>query len=165
MSVEAWLGLLLAELVMMVGAFGSLLPFIPSTPLVFLAALGHKLYFGDESVSMMVMVMLGCATLLSLVVDHAAGLIGARKLGATWRGVLGAVIGGGIGIFIGPWGILIGPFAGALALELSGGRGLGEASKAGAGALLGVMAGTLGKFACALGMAGLFAGNLIIRSW
>jgi uncharacterized protein len=163
MTAEQILGLFIAEGVMVVGAIGSLLPAIPSTPIVFLAALGHKIYFGENSISYLVLAILGMVTLFSVVMDYIASLVGARKLGATWRGVAGALVGGVLGLFIGPWGILIGPFGGALAFEMLGGRQLDEASKAGFGALLGIIAGTLGKFICAIGMASLFLANIMWR--
>ncbi|HMO65048.1 MAG TPA: DUF456 domain-containing protein, partial [Verrucomicrobiota bacterium] len=73
--------------------------------------------------------------------------------------------GGLAGLFFGPVGILVGPFAGAVAGELSGGRKLVPSTKAGAGAALGVLAGTAGKLACGLAMTGLFAGDLLWRAW
>lgn len=150
---------------MVVGAIGALVPAIPSTPVVFLAALGHKIYFGDNSISYLVLAILGMVTLFSVLMDYIASLVGARKLGATWKGVVGALVGGIFGIFLGPWGILIGPFGGALAFEMLGGQQFEEASKAGFGALIGIVAGTLGKFICAIGMASLFAANIMWRAF
>jgi uncharacterized protein YqgC (DUF456 family) len=48
---------------------------------------------------------------------------------------------------------------------MMGGRQFEEASKAGFGALLGIVAGTLGKFICAIVMASLFAANIIWRAF
>ena len=165
MTTQEIIGFIIAEGFMVIGAFGSMLPAIPSTPVVFLAALGHKIYFGDNSISYLILAILGAITLFSLVMDYIASLVGARKLGATWRGVAGALIGGILGLFLGPWGILIGPFIGALTFEMMGGRQFEEASKAGFGALLGIVAGTLGKFICAIAMASLFAANIIWRAF
>ena len=165
MTTQEIIGFIIAEGFMVIGAFGSMLPAIPSTPVVFLAALGHKIYFGDHSISYLILAILGAITLFSLVMDYAASLVGARKLGATWRGVAGALVGGILGLFLGPWGILIGPFIGALTFEMMGGRHLEEASKAGFGALLGIVAGTLGKFTCAIAMASLFAANILWRAF
>ncbi|MBT3597979.1 MAG: DUF456 family protein [Verrucomicrobia bacterium] len=165
MTTQEIIGFIIAEGFMVIGAVGSMLPAIPSTPVVFLAALGHKIYFGDNSISYLILAILGIITLFSLVMDYIASLVGARKLGATWRGVAGALIGGILGLFLGPWGILIGPFIGALTFEMMGGRQFEEASKAGFGALLGIVAGTLGKFICAIAMASLFAANIIWRAF
>jgi uncharacterized protein YqgC (DUF456 family) len=165
MTTQEIIGFIIAEGFMVIGAVGSMLPAIPSTPVVFLAALGHKIYFGDNSISYLILAILGVITLFSLIMDYIASLVGARKLGATWRGVAGALIGGILGLFLGPWGILIGPFIGALTFEMMGGRQFEEASKAGFGALLGIVAGTLGKFICAIAMASLFAANVIWRAF
>lgn len=165
MTTQEIIGFIIAEGFMVIGAVGSMLPAIPSTPVVFLAALGHKIYFGDNSISYLILAILGIITLFSLIMDYIASLVGARKLGATWRGVAGALIGGILGLFLGPWGILIGPFIGALTFEMMGGRQFEEASKAGFGALLGIVAGTLGKFICAIAMASLFAANIIWRAF
>ena len=165
MTTQEIIGFIIAEGFMVIGAVGSMLPAIPSTPVVFLAALGHKIYFGDNSISYLILAILGAITLFSLVMDYIASLVGARKLGATWRGVGGALIGGILGLFLGPWGILIGPFIGALTFEMMGGRQFEEASKAGFGALLGIVAGTLGKFISAIAMASLFAANIIWRAF
>ena len=44
-----------------------------------------------------------------------------------------------------PWGIIFGPFIGAIAGELLGGRDLPHAIKAGIGSLIGFLLGTLLK--------------------
>jgi uncharacterized protein len=164
-TTEQIVGLSLALLVMFVGLAGSVLPGIPSTPLVMLAAIGHRLYFGQASVGNGGLVILGGLMVLSLVMDYVASMLGAKKLGATWRGVLGAVVGALVGFFFGPVGIILGPFLGAMALEMAGGREWKEASRAGLGAVLGLFVGAIGKLACCAAMMGLFATNVIVRSW
>src|SRR4051794_19671869 len=148
---------------MSVGVIGSVLPGVPSTPLVLLAAIGHKLYFGDGSVGWVVMSLLAGVTVLSLAMDSLASIYGAKRLGATWRGATGAMIGGLIGLFFNLPGILLGPFLGALAFEMAGGRKLKESSRAGVGATLGLLAGALGKVFCCLAMMALFAADVIYR--
>jgi len=149
---------------MCVGLAGSILPGIPSTPLVMAAAIGHRLYFGQASVGNWGLVILGVLMVLSLVMDYLASMAGAKKLGATWRGILGAVVGGLIGIFVGPLGILLGPFLGALVFEMVGGRQWKDATRAGIGAVLGLFVGAIGKLACCVAMMGLFAAGVIYES-
>ena len=165
MSMEETIGLLLALLVMGVGVVGSVLPGLPGPPLVLGAAVVHRLYFGPSGASNLVLGLLVGLMLLSLALDYTASLVGARKLGATWRGVLGAGIGALLGLFAGPVGILVGPFLGATALEMTGGRELKAASKAGLGAFLGLLAGVVGKVACCVAMIGLFTVNVAVRSF
>lgn len=50
-----------------------------------------------------------------------------------------------MGVFFLPLGIIIGPFIGAIAGELLGGRGLSQAMKAGLGSLVGFLLGTVVK--------------------
>ena len=163
MAPEQIIGLALTLLVMAVGVAGSVLPGIPGTPLVLAAALIHKWIFGAASADWPVIVVLTGIMVLSVVMDLAATLFGAKKLGATWKGILGAVIGVGVGLFFGVPGIIVGPFVGAVTLEMLGGRGWRAATKAGTGALIGLLVGTLGKFACAVAMMGLFAVEVVAR--
>jgi uncharacterized protein len=164
MSMDQWLGLIMALAVMAIGLVGSVLPGLPGTPLVLIAAVGHRLYFGTDSVNNLVLILLVLLTLLSLGLDYFASVLGARKLGATWKGIVGAVIGALVGLFFGLPGILLGPFLGATAFELVGGREFAPSARAGVGATLGLVIGAAGKLACCVAMMGLFVANVISRS-
>jgi uncharacterized protein YqgC (DUF456 family) len=124
----------------------------------------HRLYFGETGPGWFVLTMLLGFTLLSIVMDYLASLYGAKKLGATWRGLWGAVAGGLIGLFFNLPGILLGPFVGATVFELSGGRDWKEASRAGLGATIGLLAGAVGKVCVCLLMMIIFTVNVIYRS-
>jgi hypothetical protein len=157
-------GLLLALVIMGIGVAGSVLPVIPSTPLVVAGALAHRIYFGDSSASNLVLGLMIGLMLLSLVMDHLASMLGARKLGATWRGVVGAVVGGLVGLFFSLPGIILGPFLGAGLFELMGGRPWPEATRAGFGAVVGLLLGTAGKIACCIAMMLMFTVSVLLRS-
>jgi uncharacterized protein YqgC (DUF456 family) len=163
MTTEQIIGLIIALLLMGLGVLGSILPGLPSTPLVLGAALIHKLYFGPTGAAWWVIILLVVFTLLSLVLDYVASVYGAKRLGATWRGAVGALVGGVMGLFFGLPGILLGPFLGATLAEMAGGREWKPASKAGVGALIGLAAGAVGKVACCGLMVVLFAWNVIYR--
>lgn len=164
MSFEQIAGLGLALLVMGVGFAGCLLPGIPGPPLILAAAVGHRLWFGEHSVSDLALGVLTGLMVAALALDYLATVLGARRLGATWRGVTGALLGAGAGLFFGPPGVVVGPFVGATLGEWLGGRQLGEASRAGLGAVLGLLAGAAGKVACAAAMIGLFVVNVVWRT-
>lgn len=165
MSTEQIIGLLLALLLMGVGCLGSILPGIPSTPLVLIAAIGHKLYFKETGVGWFVMTVLVLITALALVMDYLATLYGAKQFGATKKGMAGAIVGGLVGLFFNLPGILLGPFIGAALFEMMGGREWKPALKAGVGATLGLFAGAVGKVFCCGAMMLLFAVNVLWRSW
>jgi hypothetical protein len=158
------IGLTVTLLVMLVGLAGSIVPVLPGPPLVLIAALGHRLWFGQHSASGLVLLSLTVLTLASLLLDYFASMYGAKRFGATWRGVLGAFIGGLIGLFFSIPGIIIGPFLGALVFELLGGYEFDKASRAGLGATLGVFAGVIGKCIVSVVMIGVFTVDVIVRS-
>lgn len=164
MTIEQILGLGIALAIMFLGIAGSLLPGLPSTPLVMLGAVFHRIYFGEASVSGLVFVLLLLMTIFSLGIDYVASMVGAKKLGATWRGILGAVVGAVIGLFFSLPGVILGPFVGAIVFEMAGGREFNEAARAGVGALLGLLAGAVGKMACGVAMIALFSINVLTRS-
>jgi uncharacterized protein YqgC (DUF456 family) len=156
MTPEQILGLALALVVMIAGLIGSVIPGIPGSPLIVAAAVFHKICFANHSASWLVLVLLCLLMVLALLLDFIASTLGAKKFGATWKGILGAILGATVGLFFGFVGIFIGPFIGALAGEMMGGRGFEESTKAGAGALVGLLLGIVGKIACCVAMIGLF---------
>jgi len=155
------LGLVLTLLVMGVGLAGSVIPALPSTPLVLLAAVAHKLFFGTEGAGALVLGIMVVLTLVSLVLDQLVTAYGARRFGASWRGVLGAVVGGIVGMFIGLVGVLVGPFIGAALFELAGERSVKESSRAGWGATVGLLLAAAAKFACCVAMIALFVVDVV----
>jgi uncharacterized protein len=163
-STEEIIGLSLALLVMVVALGASIVPGMPGPVGVLVVATAHRLWFGHHSVSGLVLVCLALLTLFSVALDFLASLYGAKRFGATWRGLLGAFLGGVVGIFFSLPGIIIGPFIGAMLLELLGGYKLDKASRAGLGATLGVFVGVVAKcMICAL-MIAVFTVNVIFRS-
>lgn len=154
-----WLALALA--LMGVGLIGAVLPALPGTPLIFAIAVGHRLVVGPAGAPFWVLAVLGAMALLALAADYAASVYGAKTLGATRRGMIGAGLGGLVGLFFGPIGILVGPFVGAFGLELTAGREWRECAKAGAGALIGLFVGALGKLACSVAMILLFVASVL----
>jgi uncharacterized protein YqgC (DUF456 family) len=163
-SWEQVIGLSLALVLMLVGLIGSIVPGLPGAPLVLAVAIGHRWYFGVAGVNNFVLSVLVALTVVSVVFDFLATALGAKKFGATWRGALGAVIGGVIGLFFALPGVLLGPFLGATLLEMVGGREFKTAAKAGAGAMVGLLLGIVGKFSICVVMMILFATNVVLRS-
>jgi uncharacterized protein YqgC (DUF456 family) len=162
MNATELMAVVVALLVMLVGLLGCVLPALPGTPLIFAAALIHRLVIGETGPAWWVVIVLGILTLLSLGVDFAASSFGAKHLGATWRGAVGAALGAVFGLFWMPFGLILGPFIGAAALEMTGGRQWRQAGKAGIGAVLGLLAGTIGKVACSIAMIGLYLVHMLL---
>jgi uncharacterized protein len=157
-------GFSMALLVMCIGLLGTILPMIPGSPVVLVAAILHKLYFGPNGANIWVLVVLGALVLLSMVLEYLATSVGAKRLGGSWKGMSGAVVGAIVGLFFGLPGILLGPFIGAFLFELIGDYEYKRALRAGTGATLGLLVGAVGKFSVCVVMIALFSANVIYRS-
>jgi uncharacterized protein len=148
---------LLAALLVVAGIVGSILPAMPGLPLVF-GGLFLAAWVGEfQQVGWVTLSILGALTLLAMAVDLIASLLGTRRVGASGLAVIGAAVGTVVGLFFGIIGLLFGPFAGALIGELLSGRGLQQAARAGLGAWLGFIVGTVAKIGLAFSMLGVYA--------
>lgn len=147
----------LAVILVLVGIAGVILPALPGLPVVF-AGMLLAAWAGDfQQIGWVTLVVLGLLTLLSVGVDFFATLVGAKRVGASKKALLGAVLGTFAGLFFGPIGLFAGPFVGALLGELWHGREIGQAAKVGLGTWLGILLGTVLKLGLAFAMLGLFA--------
>lgn len=148
---------LLAALMVIAGIIGSIVPAMPGLPMVF-GGLLLAAWTGDfQQVGWVTLSVLGALTLLAMGIDLVASLLGTRRVGASGWAVLGAAVGTLVGLFFGIFGLLLGPFAGALLGELLAGKGMHQAARAGIGAWIGFVIGTLAKLALAFSMLGVFA--------
>ncbi len=152
----------LAIVLVLVGLAGIILPALPGLPLVFAGLLLAAWVDGFAHVHWGWLILLGTLTLIASVVDFVAGAFGAQRVGASKWAVWGATIGTLVGLLLGPWGLLIGPFAGAVGGELLyrrrlSGNDAGEAVKIGFATWLGLLFGVLLKLALAFAMIALFA--------
>ena len=148
----------LAVVLVLVGIAGVILPALPGLPLVFTGMLLAAWAGHFHKISWVTLVVLGLLTLLSLAVDFLATMMGAKRVGASRKALLGAVVGTFAGLFLGgPIGLFAGPFIGALLGELWHSRELAKATKVGLGTWLGILLGTVLKLGLAFAMLGLFA--------
>jgi len=90
------------------------------------------------------------------VIEFFLGAVGARRYGASKRGIIGGMIGALGGIFLGLPGIIFGPFIGAVLGELSAQRDLHAAGRAGLGTTIGLVIGSAAKLAIAFSMVCIF---------
>lgn len=152
--------LLIAGVLMLVGLVGTVLPAIPGLPLIFGGMLLAAWADGFQRIGIPMLVLLGVLTLLSIGIDLLATALGAKRVGASRKAIIGAVLGTFAGLFVfPPFGLFLGPFAGAVAGELLHMRGsaqLGHAARVGFGTWVGILVGVALKLTLALAMIGLF---------
>lgn len=156
----AWLLWLLALALILLGLAGIAVPALPGAPLLFIGLVVAAWAEDFQYVSTGGIVALGILTALAQLADILAGILGAKKFGASNQAMIGAGIGAFIGIFFGIPGIILGPFFGAVAGELMHIRELGAAGRAGIGATVGLLVGTVAKLVLAFMMIGVF---LVLR--
>lgn len=147
------LALILATSLIALGFLGTLLPILPGTVIAFAGIVVHKLLLGEASVSWEFVAIAFGITLLTLVIDAWCTWWGARRFGASWKGALGAVLGGLFGlIFFNLPGLILGPIAGAVLFEVLDNRSGPEAARAGAGTVVGALVAFILKIGLTTGM-------------
>ena len=146
-----------AALLIAIGFVGTILPAIPGVPLVFCGMLLAAWADHFAHVGTFTLFVLGTLTVLALGVDFIAGMLGAKRVGASRYAVIGAALGTLVGLFLGLFGLLLGPFVGALVGELIAGGTLRKATGVGVGAWLGFVLGAVVKLGVCFAMLGIFA--------
>ena len=161
----------LAVLLVVAGAAGTVLPALPGVPLIFVGVLLAAWAEDFQRIGGWTVAVLAVLTAIGVIVDYAAASLSARRAGASREGIVGAAIGTVAGIFTGFVGLLFMPFIGAMAGEwwaLRGRYGLStnagdlaangkRAFEVGFATWLGMMIGTAVKLALVFLMVGLFA--------
>lgn len=149
--------LIISLLLMAVGLLGTIFPVIPGAVLIFSAALIYAIFTKFAEIGVMTLVIFGVLAAISVVVDYVFGAVGAKKLGGSVFGIMGALAGALVGgIIFNIIGIVIGLFVGAIAGELITGKKLAHSGKVGAATVLGFLAGNMMKFLIGAAMIAVF---------
>jgi len=145
------LALVVFVLFLLVGLVGVVVPVLPGVPVAAVGAVLAAWMIGFHRFGWTPLLsILGLAVLAQLI-DLAGNWLGARVYGA---GRAGGVLGSLAGLlFFPPFGFLIGALVGAALFELAAGRPLEEALRAGVGAFVGALGGTVVKLLIVVAMA------------
>lgn len=138
------LWLVMGVILMLVGLAGCILPFLPGPPLCFLALLIQQLQSTPPYTTGFLLIWGGIAVVIT-VLDYVVPLYGTRRFGGTKYGMWGCAIGLLAGIWLGPLGLIVGPFAGAFVGEMIGKANSDHALRAAIGSFVGFLLGTLLK--------------------
>jgi uncharacterized protein len=127
-------------ILILLGIIGCLVPVLPGPPLSYAGLLLlHVSRFAEYSKN--VLFILAIVALVVTILDYIVPIWGTRRFGGSKYGVRGATVGLIIGLFLGPAGIILGPFIGAFVGELIFKDDVKYALRAGFGSLLGFLAG------------------------
>ena len=156
------IGIIIGALLILLGLAGCVLPVLPGPPLSFvglllLALINHFL----PPLTPTLIIVMAIITLAVTVAEYILPLVSAKRYGASKWGTWGSVLGMAIGIFFSPFGMLLGAFIGAVAVEWLVQKEKGRAIKAGWGVFIGSLVGTALK----LGASGMMVYYFIRGLW
>jgi hypothetical protein len=139
------------------GVAGLVLPVLPGAVLLVLGVMALAWAGNFAVVGWGTVAFAGAMGLAITAVDWAASVLGAKAFGASKWAVIGSAVGLVAGLFLGLPGIILGPPVGALAFEYAKDPNFERALKAGVGAFLGFLVGSVVKVTLAFVLVGVVA--------
>jgi uncharacterized protein YqgC (DUF456 family) len=152
----------LAALLVLAGLVGIVAPILPGGILLFAGIVVLAWADGFARIGWLPLTVCGVLLVLMGVADWTAAALGAKRVGGSRWGVVGAFVGMLAGLPFGLPGVLLGPFAGAALFEYLRDRDFQRAVKVGGGTTVGFLLGTAVKYALAAAMLGV---ALIAWAW
>lgn len=144
------------------GLVGVVIPVVPGAFVLLLAAVVFNL-LTPGWLSWWSIGGLAALAVLDQLADFAGTAVGTKWFGGTKWGIIGAIAGGLVGLFFGPFGLILGPVAGAVVFELAWAkRHPREAARSGLGAGVGFGLSMAGRLAVCLLMIGVVAVDLAL---
>jgi uncharacterized protein len=151
----------LSTVLILLGLAGIVLPALPGTLLVLAGIVLGAWIDGFTRVGWVAVGAVTVLALLAWLMDFVAGLLGAKRAGASRQALIGAALGTVVGIFMGLVGVLFMPLVGAAAGEYLALRNHRQAVRVGVATWLGLLAGMLAKFVLAFMMIGIYVVALL----
>ena len=143
------------------GIAGTVLPVLPGTVLV-LAGMVLGAWIDDFTrVGGFTLGLLVALTIVAWLMDYVAGLMGAKKAGASKLALVGAAIGTVAGLLMGIVGVLFMPLVGAAIGEYIARRDERRALHVGIATWIGLLIGMVAKVGIAFVMVGVFVAALL----
>lgn len=152
--------LIIGIILLISGLVGCIIPLIPGPPLSFVALLMLQLR-SEPPFSTWFLIIMAVIVIAVTIIDYLIPLWGTKRIGGTKYGMWGATIGLFLGIFFfPPWGIIIGPFAGAYIGEIINNQNSDKALISALGSFVGFLTGTLLKLVTSVVIAYFFIVNV-----
>lgn len=147
---------------MALGIAGAVLPVLPGAALVLAGTLLGAWIDDFTRVGGWTAGVLVALALLSWLLDYVAGVLGAKKVGASREALIGAAVGTVAGLLMGFVGVLVLPFVGAAAGEYLARRDHRAATRVGVATGLGLVVAMVAKVVIAFVMIGIFVVALLV---
>ena len=140
----------------LLGLAGTVLPLLPGTLLVWSGVLLGAWIDDFTRVGVSTVVIISILAALAWALDFVAGLMGAKRAGASGLALVGAAVGTVVGIFMGLVGVLFMPLVGAAVGEYWAQRDQQRAAKVAFATWVGLMLGMVAKVVLSFVMVGIF---------
>lgn len=144
------------------GVAGTVLPALPGTLFVLAGIVLGAWIDGFTRVGWPSVTVVAVLAVIAWVLDYVAGLMGAKKAGASKLALLGAAIGTVAGLLMGLVGVFFMPLVGAAIGEYLAQKDHGRAVKVGVATWVGIMLGMIAKVVIAFMMIGVFIVALLV---
>lgn len=139
-----WVWIIIGIILCIVGIAGILLPFLPGPPIAYVGVILQQLRDPNPFTSKFLWIWAGIVV-LTIVLDYFIPIWGTKKFGGTKYGVWGCTIGFLAAFWMGPWGVIIGPLAGAFIGEYLANQHSQQAFKSALGSFTGFLLGSFLK--------------------
>jgi len=140
----------------LLGLLGTVLPLLPGTLLVWGGVLLGAWIDDFTRVGVGTVIVVSVLAVLAWALDFVAGLLGARRAGASKQALVGAALGTVLGLFMGLVGVLFMPLVGAAVGEYWAQKNQQRAAKVALATWLGLMLGMVAKVVLSFVMVGIF---------
>lgn len=130
------------SILMLLGILGVFLPVVPGVPFMFVLAICFALLDRLQHISGAELAILGVIAVISFIIDHASGALGAKFGGASRQAILTGLIGTVIGtLLMPPFGGIVGLYVGVFMVEVMHTGDRAQAHKAAKASLIGNLTG------------------------
>jgi uncharacterized protein YqgC (DUF456 family) len=138
------LWIMIGIILILVGLAGCVLPFLPGPPLCFIALIVQQLKTHPPFEANFLWIMAGVTSAV-VALEFLIPIYGTKRYGGSKYGMWGCTIGLIAGLWLGPLGIIVGPFVGAFIGEMIFGADSDQAIRSAFGSFIGFLTGTLLK--------------------
>lgn len=149
-------------ILIIIGIVGSVIPIVPGPPITFCGLLFVH-FISKQPFTTEFLIIFGLLAILSAIIDNVLPIYAAKKFNGSKKGVWGSAIGLIIGLFFfPPFGIIVGPIAGAFIGEIIDGKSPNDSIKPACGSFIGFLSSIFLRLALSIVMAYYFIVEVFI---
>ena len=135
------LWIVLGGVFLLIGLVGCFLPILPGPPIAFVGLWIQQVKAEAPFSPKFLWIWVGIILVITIL-DYMIPVYGTKKFGGSKFGVWGCTIGLVVGLWMGPIGIIAGPFLGAFIGEILANQNSAQALKAATGSIIGFLLST-----------------------